>query len=181
MSKPKKDLWVWVAGVGQYGPPRIVLGDFGGDYDVITLVYRSGDYHLGRYRPYHTGLSHTLCGLWSVHLTVSGGIIHPVTKTSLDEGGQPYLGSKKLCLTCALEARKLSCDVRIPEEKELPFHKTDDGKFVKNTVESEGFHYAFAGYSNFYDVKDKKFHRLRKAYLKATAQLEEYIQVEHEE
>lgn len=177
--KPKKDLYTWISGAC-YGGARINIGGFVSG-EVIALVYKSGDYHLGRYRPYHTGLSHTLCGLWSTHLTASGGVYHPVTKTYLDEEGQPYLGSKKLCLTCALEARKLSCDVRIPTKEEASFHETKEGKLVKNTVEREGFHYTFAGYSNFDDVKDKKFHRLRKAYLKATAQLEEYIQVEHEE
>lgn len=46
---------------------------------------------------------------------------------------------------------------------------------VRATVENEGFDYAFRSYSDFHEVKDKKFHKLREAYLAAAKALEDYI------
>jgi len=40
---------------------------------------------------------------------------------------------------------------------------------------AEGFHYCFECYSSFTDVKDKKFHKLRLEYLKASKDLENYV------
>jgi hypothetical protein len=50
--------------------------------------------------------------------------------------------------------------------------------YIRETVNQEGFDYAFTGYSNFEEIKDKEFHRLREAYLKARKELAEYIGVE---
>lgn len=50
-----------------------------------------------------------------------------------------------------------------------------DMKFVKEIIEDEGFEYAFCDYSEFEEVQDEEFHRLRKEYLQATKALEEYI------
>lgn len=49
---------------------------------------------------------------------------------------------------------------------------------VRQDVENEGFHYAFAGYSNYEEVKDVEFHRLRENYLKATKELGEYLRLD---
>lgn len=46
---------------------------------------------------------------------------------------------------------------------------------VRSTIENEGFDYAFEGYSDFPEIKDEEFHRLRKAYLAARKSLEDYI------
>ena len=46
---------------------------------------------------------------------------------------------------------------------------------VAACVENEGFDYAFRNYSDFKDVKDEEFHRLRKAYVDAAEALSEYI------
>lgn len=43
------------------------------------------------------------------------------------------------------------------------------------TVDQEGFDYAFRNYSDFGEVKDEEFHRLREAYVKAANRLEKYI------
>lgn len=48
-------------------------------------------------------------------------------------------------------------------------------KYIQQTIEQEGFDYSFEGYSDFEDIKDEKFHELRKAFLKARAELSEYI------
>ena len=42
-------------------------------------------------------------------------------------------------------------------------------------MDNEGFHYCFRHYSNFPEIKDKQFHKLRRAYLKAAELLENYI------
>lgn len=49
-------------------------------------------------------------------------------------------------------------------------------KYLLDTIENEGFDYAFHSYSDFKDViSDPEFHRLREAYLKARSALVEYI------
>lgn len=55
------------------------------------------------------------------------------------------------------------------------------GKESRNvcaTVENEGFDYAFCYYSNFEEIKDAKFHRLRKKYVEAARLLRDYIGLE---
>ncbi len=42
-------------------------------------------------------------------------------------------------------------------------------------IEGEGFNYAFSHYSDWKEIKDKEFHILRKAYLKAEKSLNKYI------
>lgn len=56
--------------------------------------------------------------------------------------------------------------------------KPKDLDYIRETVDQEGFDYAFTGYSSFEEIKDKEFHRLREAYLKAQKELAEYIGVE---
>ncbi len=50
-----------------------------------------------------------------------------------------------------------------------------DARRVWGCVENEGFDYCFRNYSAFKEVKDKKFHDLRKAYLKAAETFEKYL------
>lgn len=49
--------------------------------------------------------------------------------------------------------------------------------YMQTKIDKEGFHYAFHDYSDFEEVEDEKFHELRKAYLKATTALCEYMGV----
>jgi len=49
-------------------------------------------------------------------------------------------------------------------------------KYVLQRIKQEGFDYCFMNYSNFEEIKDKKFHKLRKKYIKAHKKLEEYIE-----
>ena len=46
---------------------------------------------------------------------------------------------------------------------------------MKSSIEKEGFHYCFMFYDDFVDIKDPKFHELRKKYIEATKDLEDYI------
>lgn len=49
-------------------------------------------------------------------------------------------------------------------------------QYVADTIDNEGFDYAFVNYSSFDEVEDEEFHRLRKAYVAAQAELEAYVQ-----
>lgn len=46
--------------------------------------------------------------------------------------------------------------------------------YVRATVDNEGFDYAFRHYHNFNEIKDDKFHKLRKAYVEAAQALADY-------
>ena len=48
-------------------------------------------------------------------------------------------------------------------------------EYVRARINQEGFHYCFANYSSFPEIKDEKFHKLRLAYLKAADDLNRYI------
>lgn len=52
---------------------------------------------------------------------------------------------------------------------------------VAYRMDAEGFHYCFARYSSFREIQDSKFHRLRKAYLKAAQELKDYVYGRNEE
>jgi hypothetical protein len=54
--------------------------------------------------------------------------------------------------------------------------KKQDAQRVWRCIENEGFDYCFRNYSAFKEVKDKKFHDLRKAYLKAAETFEKYLE-----
>jgi hypothetical protein len=54
--------------------------------------------------------------------------------------------------------------------------KQEDLESVTQRIFQEGFHYCFVHYSNFEEIDDEKFHELRKNYLKATSDLEKYLQ-----
>ena len=56
--------------------------------------------------------------------------------------------------------------------------KEKDMEYVRSKVDNEGFDYAFIHYSNYEDIKDKKFHELRLAYIKAAKDLSKYLGVE---
>jgi hypothetical protein len=53
--------------------------------------------------------------------------------------------------------------------------KRNDKEKVCDICESEGFDYTFFLYSDFSDIKDKEFHRLREVYLDARNALATYI------
>lgn len=53
---------------------------------------------------------------------------------------------------------------------------TDEEKaLVVGTIDQEGFDYTFRNYTDFRDIKDPQFHRLRKQYLAASNRLLKYI------
>lgn len=48
--------------------------------------------------------------------------------------------------------------------------------YVKDTIENEGFAYAFCDYTDFNEIEDEEFHRLRKAFVDAATALKAYIE-----
>lgn len=52
----------------------------------------------------------------------------------------------------------------------------DEQKNVHQKIDSEGFDYTFVHYSNFKEIKDRKFHQLRAAYLQARGALAYYVE-----
>lgn len=48
-------------------------------------------------------------------------------------------------------------------------------QYVIATIENEGFDYAFRDYSDFEEIEDEQFHKLRSAYTAAANALEEYV------
>ena len=54
-------------------------------------------------------------------------------------------------------------------------NEQDDFKNVLYRMKEEGFHYCFESYSDWNEIKDKKFHKLRLSYLKSVEDLEKYV------
>ena len=50
-----------------------------------------------------------------------------------------------------------------------------DKKYVREIVESDSFDYGMRYATSFENIKDKKFHDLRNAYLSAVKELADYI------
>jgi len=48
-------------------------------------------------------------------------------------------------------------------------------EFLLSKINSEGFDYCFEHYSTWDEIKDKKFHLLKRHYLTAKKELKEYI------
>lgn len=46
---------------------------------------------------------------------------------------------------------------------------------VSYRMDAEGFHHCFQGYSDFEEIEDEEFHKLREEYLKISTKLEEYV------
>lgn len=51
-------------------------------------------------------------------------------------------------------------------------------EYMNMKIEKEGFHYAFIGYSDFEEVEDIEFHKLRLKYIQAVNELGDYMGIE---
>lgn len=51
----------------------------------------------------------------------------------------------------------------------------EDWKSVQYRMKEEGFDYCFLHYSNFAEIEDFEFHKLRLNYIKAMKELESYV------
>ncbi len=54
-----------------------------------------------------------------------------------------------------------------------------DLDYIRDIVEIEGFHYCFTAYSDFKEINDPDFHRLREAFIKANNDLCEYLNLDN--
>ena len=57
----------------------------------------------------------------------------------------------------------------------MNYEELENWNVVYSKMKNEGFHYCFKNYSSFKEIKDKKFHQIRKKYLKVSQELEEYV------
>lgn len=55
--------------------------------------------------------------------------------------------------------------------------KAHEFELVKDVIDNEGFEYTFINYSDFEDIDDELFHKLRIAYVEAAEALAEYVGV----
>lgn len=51
----------------------------------------------------------------------------------------------------------------------------DNFKCCEYRMKEEGFHYCFEGYSDFKEIEDEEFHKLRLEYLSSAKSLENYV------
>jgi len=51
--------------------------------------------------------------------------------------------------------------------------------YIRETVECEGFDYAFVHYTDFKEIEDEKFHQLREAFLAARSELVSHLNLEN--
>jgi len=51
----------------------------------------------------------------------------------------------------------------------------EEKEIVIAEMDSSGMQYAFESYSDFKEIKDEEFHKLRIAFLKASEELEDYL------
>ena len=68
-------------------------------------------------------------------------------------------------------------DIEVVDMKPLTYNslKKEDADSILEVINAEGFHRAFDHYSSYRDINDMRFHDLRKAYLAAYKDLNEYI------
>jgi len=53
--------------------------------------------------------------------------------------------------------------------------KIEDAEYVLQRIKQEGMTYCFINYSNFEEIKDDEFHKLRLDLIKSTTLLKEYL------
>jgi hypothetical protein len=51
----------------------------------------------------------------------------------------------------------------------------ENWRSVKYRIKEEGMDYCFEGYSDWKEIIDEEFHKLRKAYLESAKKLREYV------
>lgn len=54
-------------------------------------------------------------------------------------------------------------------------------EFLKSKIRDEGFHYCFTHYSNFKEIQDEEFHKLREEYLLSSKRLMAYVDTKLQE
>ena len=58
----------------------------------------------------------------------------------------------------------------------MKVQEAENWTYLHTKMGDEGFHYCFKHYSDFEEIEDEEFHKLRKQYLESAELLEKYIQ-----
>ena len=56
----------------------------------------------------------------------------------------------------------------------------DEKEYVRDTIDNEGFDYAFMSYSDFSDIEDEEFHKLRRMYLNVVDSMNKLLTIKEE-
>ena len=65
-------------------------------------------------------------------------------------------------------------DVKIMENRDLD-QELDNWKAVSYRMENEGIDYCFEHYSNWVEIEDEEFHKLRKEFLSSMKNIKEFV------
>ena len=57
----------------------------------------------------------------------------------------------------------------------MTYQEQDEWNAVRYRMDNEGIDYCFEHYSNFEEIKDKKFHELRLQFLKSLKEIQNYV------
>lgn len=96
-----------------------------------------------------------------------GALKHKPLKQWVDENiGRNFLADIK---------RENEKTLNKQRKKVMTYEEKENWKSVWQRTQQEGFHYCFEHYSNWEEIKDEEFHKLRNEYLKSAKTLEEYI------
>ena len=58
----------------------------------------------------------------------------------------------------------------------MKLQEAEDWIYLHSKMEQEGLHYCFKHYSNFEEIEDEDFHKLRERYLEIADQLKKYVE-----
>lgn len=96
-------------------------------------------------------------------------LIDPLSDTASDEFDEDFDDDEDEEDEEFDESEGWTSSADFPEEDPTTF------EYVQSCIDLEGFHYAFADYSNYEEVADPEFHKLRELYLLAAENLQKYI------
>lgn len=63
----------------------------------------------------------------------------------------------------------------------MTYEEQENWKYLYSKMRDEGFHYCFESYSDFEEIEDEEFHKLRRKYLSSAKELENYINKKYKE
>ena len=63
----------------------------------------------------------------------------------------------------------------------MSYEEIENWEYLNSKMKNEGFHYCFKHYSDFKEIEDVEFHKLRLEYLESADKLEKYIKSKYKE
>lgn len=83
------------------------------------------------------------------------------------------------CETCKRDIFNRDSLIEVRHTVEIDKDVTENWDSLDYRMEEEGFNYCFDSYSDWEEIKEPEFHRLRKNYLEAAAVLKRYVKTKH--